>query len=276
MARPNKKGLSYYNLDTDRYQDKRIKRLKHNFGVSGIAVYDYLLCEIYRVKGCFMEWDESTAFDVTEYFGLKETTVKEIVIYCGSVGLFNKELLSGGIITSGSIQSRYAEICKLSKRKNSEIPEFIKITQEETIKTHALTPKTQEEVHKVKERKVNEIKEKESRALKIFEELKIEMINSERWIQDTCRMEKLESLFVLEKLNEFLNTIWLKEDIYKGLKETKSHFISWLKIEKEKVAQKNSINGKQIIGTKSGQQHPLQNLKDISGAVLHQLGDQDS
>ena len=75
----NKSGFDFYRVDTDRYQDIRIKKLKKHHGCSGIAVYDYVLCEIYRVRGCFMEWDESTAFDVAEYFGLKENTVNEIM-----------------------------------------------------------------------------------------------------------------------------------------------------------------------------------------------------
>lgn len=49
----NKTGLSYYNVDTDRYQDMRIKRLKKDMGCRGVAVYDYILCEIYRVKRVF-------------------------------------------------------------------------------------------------------------------------------------------------------------------------------------------------------------------------------
>lgn len=92
----NKTGFDYYNVDTDRYQDIKIKRLKKDFGSSGIAVYDYILCEIYRVRGCFIVWDESTAFDVAEYFGLKENLVNEIVNYCCAVGLFDKALLKSG------------------------------------------------------------------------------------------------------------------------------------------------------------------------------------
>jgi hypothetical protein len=92
-----KTGLNYYTVDTDRYQDRRIKRLKKDFKCRGIAVYDYILCEIYRVQGCFLVWDANTAFDVAEYFGLEENTVQEVVKYCGSVGLFDKELLSRGL-----------------------------------------------------------------------------------------------------------------------------------------------------------------------------------
>ena len=128
----NKTGFDYYNLDTNRYQDIKIKRLKKDFGTSGIAVYDYILCEIYRVKGCFIEWDESTAFDVAEYFGLKETLVNEIVNYCCAVGLFDKALLkSGGIISSRSIQQRFMEMSLRAKRKDFKIPEEINIIPEE-------------------------------------------------------------------------------------------------------------------------------------------------
>lgn len=127
MASINKTGLSYYTIDTDRYQDRRIKRLKKSFGCQGIAVYDYILCEIYRVQGCGSEWDEDTAFDVAEYFGLKETLVHEIVKYCGAVGLFDATLLSGGIITSAAIQRRYLEMCARAKRANVIIPEKYKL-----------------------------------------------------------------------------------------------------------------------------------------------------
>ena len=125
-------GLNYYAVDTDRYQDRRVKRLKKNFGCKGVAVYDYVLCEVYRVRGCFTEWDENTAFDVAEYFGLKENVVREIVEYCGTVGLFDKELLSRGIVTSAAIQRRYLEMCNRAKRLNPTIPKEYRIITEES------------------------------------------------------------------------------------------------------------------------------------------------
>lgn len=143
-------GLSYYSVDTDRYLDIRIKRLVKAFGCDGIAVYDYLLCNIYRVKGCFAAWDESTAFNVAEYLRLKESVVLEIVRYCGVVGLFNKELLSRGIITSAAIQRRYIDTCIRAKRKNLEIPEFCRILPEETAKLPEESPNTPEFCREVK------------------------------------------------------------------------------------------------------------------------------
>lgn len=153
----NKIGLSYYPADTDRFQDMRIKRLKKDMGCQGFAVYEYILNEVYRVRGCFLEWDESTAFDVAEYWGLKESVVSEIVRYCGAVGLFDKELLSGGIITSHSIQSRYLEMCARAKRKNAKIPEVCRIIREECPKTTEVCRKTTEVCRKVKKSKVKKI-----------------------------------------------------------------------------------------------------------------------
>jgi len=128
-----KTGLAYYNVDTDRYQDIKIKRLKKDFGCKGIAIYDYILCQVYRDKGCFLAWDENTAFDVADYFGEKETLINEIVQYCGVVGLFNKELLACGIVTSLSIQNRYIDMCNRAQRKNAVIPKNIKISEQSTI-----------------------------------------------------------------------------------------------------------------------------------------------
>ena len=78
-------GLEYYRFYTNRYQNIKIKRLKREYGCDGIAIYDYILTEIYRDKGCFIEWDESRAFDVADYFNIKESLVNEVVKGCGQI-----------------------------------------------------------------------------------------------------------------------------------------------------------------------------------------------
>lgn len=119
-----KTGFIFYKVDTDRFQDIRIKRLKKDRGCKGYAVYEYFLNEIYRVKGCFLAYDESAAFDAAEYWGLEESQVNDIVHYCCACGLFDKGLFtSAGILTSRSIQSRYIEMSRIAKRKDYGIPE---------------------------------------------------------------------------------------------------------------------------------------------------------
>ena len=58
MARPIKKGLSYFPLDVDFFRDRKIKTLKGRFGADGITLYLYILCEVYRENGYYLSIDE--------------------------------------------------------------------------------------------------------------------------------------------------------------------------------------------------------------------------
>ena len=163
-----KEGLSYFNVDTDIFQDRKIKRLKKNFGCAGVAIFFYLLTEVYRDKGCGLVWDDDTAFDVADYLGVKESLINEVVKYCGGVGLFNAGLLSRGIITSEAIQRRYIEVCKKARRVNISIPkEWQLITEdcgeitEDCGVAHTFSDK---------ERKEKKRKEKESKESSVCEE----------------------------------------------------------------------------------------------------------
>jgi len=122
MARPTKKGLLYFQTDVDMFQDRKIKRLIRTAGGRGFTIFFYLLTEIYRHEGYFLEWDEDTAFDVSDDLNEKESVVNETVKVCLSLGLFDKELAtSGSILTSKSIQERWLKICKDANRKDTEI-----------------------------------------------------------------------------------------------------------------------------------------------------------
>lgn len=155
-----KSGLTYYHVDTDRYQDKRIKKLKKSLGCVGLAVYDYILCESFRVNGWGMEWDDDVAFDIADYLNIKESMVTEVVKYCAHVGLLNARLLGCGIITSEEIQARYVEICKRSKRVSYNIPDKYRLYTEEMPKTTEEMLKTTEDLtqNKIKENKRKENK----------------------------------------------------------------------------------------------------------------------
>ena len=127
------KGFQYYKLDTNRYEDIRIRKLRRAYGTKGIAVYDFLLARIYRVEGCYTECDEECIFSIVDYFDIREDVVNEIISYCGAVGLFDKDLLSrDNVATSHAIQRRYAEMCKAAKRPYVDIPkDFILVTEQE-------------------------------------------------------------------------------------------------------------------------------------------------
>ena len=237
-----KTGLLYYTSDTNRFkEDLRIKRLKKDMGCDGYAVYEYILNEIYRVGGCFLVWDESTAFDVAEYWGLKETKVNEIVRYCCAVGLFDKALLSNGNVrTSSSIQSRYVNMCIRAKRKEIIIPEQFDILPEESrklLEESQKIPKVCRKVIKVnKEISLERDKERQAIAEGMFtpDELGVRLSESSDWlrmqpinIRRQTGMEVSES-DVLSLIGDYVCKLKAEGVGYKSLEDARSHFANWV------------------------------------------------
>lgn len=128
-----KTGFPYYRAETDRFQDIKIKRLKKRFHSTGYAVYQYILNEIYRVQGCYLPFGEDEIFEAAEYWGLDEIEVQAVTDFCCEIGLFDAGLYkSCGVLTGRSIQSRYVEMCKMSKRKVIIPEKYVLISSEET------------------------------------------------------------------------------------------------------------------------------------------------
>lgn len=271
-----KTGLNYYNVDTDRYMDIRIRRLVKDHGCRGLAVYDYLLCEVYRVQGCFVVWDEVTAFNVAEYLGLKESNVLEIVRYCGAVGLFDKELLSRGIITSASIQRRYLEMCNRSKRKIAEIPEECRIIPEESPETPEVwtqrkkernisssTTTTARENLDDSEDSVNDFSATPEKgcaekvppqvppgtySLVPIAELAAWMKSETVWLEAFCINNRKDPEYIKRKIDEFAAHCANNGDTAKDKGDCKRHFNNWLR-KVEQHPKNNYTNGKRTYKT---------------------------
>ena len=276
MANP-KTGLLYYTSDTSRFKDDiRIKRLKKDMGCDGYAVYEYILNEIYRVGGCFLVWDESTAFDVAEYWGLKETKVNEIVRYCCAVGLFDKALLSNGnVLTSSSIQSRYVNMCIRAKRKEIIIPEQFDILPEES-------RKLLEESRKMKEvcRKVVKVKKeislsgnKENPSLRnnpdIVEmslpQCEEELRSDQSWVETVCMNTRSSGHpdFTPAMFADYLRRFFAKLEnegvTSKSPIDGKAHFARWMAIELDKQ-KRNGTN-----------RNPYPSKQEANDYALHAL-----
>ena len=242
-------GLEYYSADTDRFQDIRIKRLKKDMGCDGFAVYEYILNEIYRVKGCFLAWDESTAFDVAEYWGLKETKVNEIVRYCCAVGLFDKALLSNGnVLTSQSIQKRYVNMCIHAKRKEIVIPNEYNILPEESkiiLEEYRKKKEVSDKVGKVNKENnsLSGVKENfppPEFAEKTLSECYTELSSNASWCEiltmntrNAGFIEFTPAIFQ-QYLQAFFKKLQNEGETRKSPKDAMSHFARWLKIELEK------------------------------------------
>lgn len=124
MARPRKAGLTYFYKDVHDWDDLKIIDLVTRFGPSGFAVYDVVLCEIYK-NGYYLETPiEKLALFVIRAIGSKwikdKTFVLQVIQYCADIGLFDDVLLSQSVITSAEIQKHYSEVTARNKADKSK------------------------------------------------------------------------------------------------------------------------------------------------------------
>jgi len=117
MARPNKKGLEYFPLDVDIFQDIKIRKLIRAHHIEALSIYLNILCRIYK-EGYYIKYDSEFTFIISESTGNKEDYIKEVIHSCLNIGLFSLKMFKEGqVLTSKSIQDRYFLICWNAKRK---------------------------------------------------------------------------------------------------------------------------------------------------------------
>lgn len=88
-----KNSDSHYYLPINRFEDIRIKQLIKAYGTNGLAVYDFHIAWIYMRGGCYAACSDECISCIVDYFDIREELVKEIISYCGEVGLFDKDML---------------------------------------------------------------------------------------------------------------------------------------------------------------------------------------
>lgn len=167
MARPTKQGIEYFSFDVNFFSDLKVKRILRACGAKGIAVLVNLLCNIYRDKGYYMQWDDEIGFLVADEVGASESTANEVIQKALQVNFFDSGMFEKHqILTSRGIQDRY--IKATYQRKNNAINEDYSLVQCESNSkshekqglSHEKPDKSHEKVHKskVKETKVNKTK----------------------------------------------------------------------------------------------------------------------
>ena len=118
MPRPQKAGIDYFPLDVNFFADKKVKILKARYGADGIAIYLYLLCEIYRA-GYYIKFDDDALFITSDDLGMSPDKVKQVLKFLLERSLFNDTLFqSDTILTSAGIQRRFQLAIKERARKN--------------------------------------------------------------------------------------------------------------------------------------------------------------
>ncbi len=173
MARPKKKGLSYFPFDIDFFEDNKIRILKARYKSDGIFMYIFLLTEIYRSdNGYYIQVDDDFEYILSEQLFMDVTKVKQVLNFLLKRSLFNDKLFSvDKVLTSAGIQRRWQLAKKESARKSPiEVGRYWLLSEEETEpfikcslfeintgKTHSYSGKNSDNSAKkpIKESKVN-------------------------------------------------------------------------------------------------------------------------
>lgn len=126
MARPIKKGLDYFPLDTDIFENDKLFDVQNDYGPLGEVIYIRLLCLVYR-NGYYYQFeslDKLAAMmirSIGNRWAKDKKTVKEVILYLAKINLFSSELMRRNVITSRSIQERYQLAVE---RRQSKIEEY--------------------------------------------------------------------------------------------------------------------------------------------------------
>lgn len=124
MARPNKKGLDYFPLDVNIFNDEKIAAIGGEFKLKGEIVTIKLLCAIYR-KGYFLEWNEINKMNIlrTLHDAVSANLLEEIVKRLVRWGFFDESLFNtSGVLTSLNIQECYFSATARRKHAATKYP----------------------------------------------------------------------------------------------------------------------------------------------------------
>ena len=69
MVRPIKKGLDYFPVDTDIFENIQVRKLKSRYKSLGFLAYFTLLCDIYKKEGYFLQLSDDYVYDLADRLG---------------------------------------------------------------------------------------------------------------------------------------------------------------------------------------------------------------
>lgn len=196
-------NIDYYPIEISIFQDAKVQKLIQYQGAKAATVYIYLLCEIYR-NGYYISWNKTTVQLVMQALNLDVAFVKEVVICCAKVGLFNSEYLyKEEILTSKGIQKRYLRISKLCNNSIT-IEDYSCIENKQSVKQNNNTTGIDKEI----------------------EELKLSCV----WLDNLQTLHHLPKDVLINKLDDFkLQCLADGIEEHANIRDAKQHFNNWLR-----------------------------------------------
>ena len=211
MARPQKKGLDYFPWLTTTYNDRKVRRLMRAEGLEGVAIWNYLLCQIYA-NGYEITADEDFIFDVAEDLRIEEVRLTKVINTAIQHKLFSSRLYEDyHKLSSAGIQKQFIKICEDAKRKYQIDANLSLISSEVTPVSPEVTPEKLEESTQRKEKKskVKERKEKESISPSRFGNIIAKIIAKDR----PYRLDSTESEASQRILNALVSALESRKEV---------------------------------------------------------------
>ena len=164
MARPLKRGIDYFSHDVNMNHDIKIKLLKAKYGLTGYAIYNLLLEDIYK-NGYYLELSEDYVLIFCSENSIDENQFNQITEFMISRNLFSEVVyINHKVLTSKRIQENYLEATNKRKYNNVILDKFLVNAELTTIKPEltkvndGLNPQS----------KVNKSKVNKSKGLTLF------------------------------------------------------------------------------------------------------------
>lgn len=251
MARPFKKGLDYFPLDVDFFDDDHIIDLMDEYGGFGVSVYLIILTIIYR-NGYYIEMPiDKLARSVVRILGsrwARRNTVTQVILFCSDIGLFDKALVEQSVFTSAAVQRRFQVVTARSKvdkskywligqplesaPENGIIATETPVIEAETQVIEATIPQNKIKENEIKENYYYDTRDDDDDKLQVIDKKYGVVMLSENQMNDLLERLTLDEFnayverlgaFIVEKnahIKSHYKTIlkWVEEDRKRGLK----------------------------------------------------------
>lgn len=247
MARPIKKGLDYFPMQTNILSDLKVRRMKRKYGAESFLLYVTFLCDIYS-NGFYLKADEEYLYDISEQMQMPENRVTELLNAMLDLGLFNLRLFEEKqVLTSEAVQKYYFSFkSKLLGKLDKEEADYLlgELKEAETSVLEMKTPKMEVETPKIealstqkeKEKRIENKRESESACMSDREQWQIwktELLADEDWRASAVRQSGQGIGFVTQlsdKLDEFCDFIVScgEQESVKARKDFVRRFHYWL------------------------------------------------
>ncbi len=132
MGLRGSKGLKYFPLVTDFFQDRDVRRLMLGCGEVGVLLYIYILCAIYS-KSYYLKWDQDMLMDASIDLQCSVECLPPILDYLLDKGFFHRQLFEEkGLLSSKAVQRQFQECARVMRKKRVVDRQLWLLSEDET------------------------------------------------------------------------------------------------------------------------------------------------